>query len=182
MARMGPLDPASLDPEGRRVYDAIVEGPRGRVEGPLRVWLESPRLADHAQKLGQFCRYDSALPAKLSELAIIVTGAFWRAGFEWFVHAPLALQAGISQAAIDAIFAGDAPDLAQADERAVHAFTHELLTTKRVSETSYAQAKALLGERGVVDLVGIIGYYGLICLTINAFEVAVPAPHRDPFE
>ena len=181
MSRLPPLDPAALDADQRAVHDAIVAGPRGRVEGPLRVWLESPALADRAQALGAFCRYGSSLPPRLSELAIIVTGAFWRAGFEWFIHAPLAEQAGVPAEAIAAIREGRIPDLAPDDERTVHAFVRELLTTRRVSDATYAHAKGLLGERAIVDLVGIVGYYGLISLTINAFEVKVPAPHPDPF-
>ena len=181
MSRIAPLDLASLTAEQRPVHDAIASGPRGRVEGPLRVWLESPVLADRAQALGAFCRYQSSLEPRLSELAIIVTGAFWRAGFEWYAHAPLAEQAGIPAAAIAAIRDGHEPAFARDDEDAVFIFTRELLTTRRVTDATYARAKAILGERGVVDLVGIIGYYGLISLTINAFEVAVPAPHADPF-
>ena len=181
MPRIEPLDPETLSPEARRVHDTIVSGPRGKVQGPLRVWLESPELADRAQALGAFCRYGSTLPPRLSELAIIVTGAFWRAGFEWHVHAPLAREAGISEDAIDAILHESAPSFDKDDERAVHAFTQELLTTRSVGDATYAAALAALGQRGVVDLVGIIGYYGLISLTINAFDVAVPAPHPDPF-
>lgn len=181
MSRIAPLDLASLTAEQRRVHDAIASGPRGRVEGPLRVWLESPALADRAQALGAFCRYHSSLEPRLSELAIIVTGAFWRAGFEWHVHAPLAEQAGIPSAAIAAIREDRTPVFERDDEDAVFAFTRELLTARRVSDATYARVKDILGERGLVDLVGIIGYYGLISLTINAFEVEVPAPHRDPF-
>ena len=181
MPRIAPLDPATLTDDQRPVYDAIVAGPRGRVEGPLRVWLESPALADRAQALGAFCRYDSSLPPRLSELAIIVTGAFWRAGFEFFIHAPLAEKAGIPAVAIEAIRTGLEPAFAHDDERVVHEFTKELLTTRRVSDATYARAREILGERGVVDLVGIVGYYGLISLTINAFEVEVPAPAADPF-
>ena len=181
MPRLPPLDPATLDADARRVHDAIVAGPRGRVEGPLRVWLESPALADRAQALGAFCRYGSSLPPRLSELAIIVVGAFWRAGFEWFIHAPLARDAGITDAAIAAIRDGGTPTFANEDESAVHQFTQELLTSKRVNDATYRRAEAVLGRRGVVDLVGLIGYYGLISLTINAFDVGVPAPHDEPF-
>jgi 4-carboxymuconolactone decarboxylase len=181
MPRIPPLEPGTLDPEQRRVHDAIVAGPRGRVEGPLRVWLESPALADRAQALGAFCRFQSSLPPRLSELAILVTGAFWRSGFEWHVHAPIGIAAGLDAATVETIRVGGAPVFARDDERAVHAFAHELLTTKRVGAATYASAKAILGQRALVDLVGIIGYYGLISLTINAFEVAVPAPHPDPF-
>jgi 4-carboxymuconolactone decarboxylase len=181
MSRIPPLDPAQLDAEQKRAHDAIVAGPRGRVEGPLRVWLESPDLADRAQALGEFCRFRSSLPPRLSELAILVTGAFWRSGFEWHAHAPIGIAAGLDPAAIEAIRKGEEPQLAKDDERAVYSFARELLTTKRVGDETYAQARAALGQRALVDLVGILGYYGLISLTINAFEVEVPPPHPDPF-
>jgi 4-carboxymuconolactone decarboxylase len=96
----------SLTPDQRRVYDAILSGPRGVVQGPLRVWLNSPELADRAQALGAFCRYHTTLPPRLSELAIITTGAYWKAGFEWAVHAPIALKAGLDPDAVEAIRKG----------------------------------------------------------------------------
>ena len=95
MPRIPDLVLEKLSAEQRRAYDAIVSGPRGRVVGPLRVWLESPQLADHAQALGAFCRFGTSLPPRLSELAIITAGAFWRASFEWHAHAPMAIKAGI---------------------------------------------------------------------------------------
>jgi 4-carboxymuconolactone decarboxylase len=181
MPRLADLDPAALTSEQRAVYDRIMSGPRGRVEGPLRVWLTSPDLADKAQALGAFCRFGSSLPPRLSELAILVTGAHWQAGFEWHVHAPIGLQAGLAPAAVEAIRAGKTPAFALADERAVYEFAHELLTTKRVSHATYAAAKVALGEVGVVDLVGILGYYGLISMTIVAFEVQLPPGAPEPF-
>ena len=96
MARTPELVYAELDADQRRVYDAIVAGPRGQVQGPLKVWLQSAALADRAQALGAFCRFGTSLPPRLSELAIITMGAHWRAGFEWFAHAPLAIKAGLS--------------------------------------------------------------------------------------
>ena len=102
MPRIPDLDPARLDPEQKRIHDEIASGPRGKVEGPLRVWLTSPALADKAQALGAFCRYGTSLPPRLSELAILVMGACWQAGFEWFVHAPIAVKAGLTKAQFDA--------------------------------------------------------------------------------
>jgi len=171
----------NLDAEQRRAYDAIVAGPRGRVVGPLRVWLESPQLADHAQALGAFCRFGTSLPPRLSELAIITTGAFWRASFEWHAHAPMAIKAGIDPAAVEAIRTAKMPQFSRADEAAVHAFASELIETRRVSDQTFQRAVDVLGLAGVVELVGILGYYSLVSLTLNAFEVPVPAGAPDPF-
>ncbi|MEI2734951.1 MAG: carboxymuconolactone decarboxylase family protein [Rhodoblastus sp.] len=101
MPRLPDLDPATLDAEQKRIHDEIASGPRGKVEGPLRVWLTSAGLADKAQALGAFCRYGTSLPPRLSELAILVTGAYWRAGFEWHVHAPIGVAAGLDPQAVE---------------------------------------------------------------------------------
>jgi 4-carboxymuconolactone decarboxylase len=138
-------------------------------------------LADRAQALGAFCRYGTVLAPRLSELAIITTGAYWRAGFEWAVHAPIALKAGLDAAAVEAIRTGGQPNFTRADEAAVHAFAHELLHERRVSDGTYRGAEQELGRRALVDLVGILGYYGLISMTIVAFEVPVPEGAPEPF-
>ena len=181
MPRIPDLVLEKLSPEQRRVHDAIVSGPRGRVVGPLRVWLESPQLADHAQALGAFCRFGTSLPPRLSELAIITTGAFWRASFEWHAHAPMAIKAGIDAASVEAIRTGKAPHFSRADEAAVHAFASELIETRRVSEQTFQRAVDALGLDGVVELVGILGYYSLVSLTLNAVEVPVPPGAPEPF-
>jgi len=175
------LDESRLTPEQQAAFDRIRSGPRGIVEGPLRVWLFSPDLADKAQALGAFCRYGTRLPPRLSELAILVVGAHWRSGFEWHVHAPIALKAGVSQSAVDAIYAGREPPDLPADERAVYRFARELLETRLVSPDTYRRAVEAFGVEAVVDLVGILGYYTLISMTINAFEVPVPPGAREPF-
>lgn len=173
--------PEDLTPAQRKVYDAIVAGPRGKVVGPLRVWLTSPELAERAQELGAFCRFGTKLPPRLSELAILVTGAFWRAGFEWYAHAPIAEKAGVSTAAIEAIRAGREPKFAREDEAAVYRFARELWTTHRVEDATYRRTAELIGSEGAVELVGILGYYGLISMTINAFEVPLPKGAAEPF-
>ncbi|MES2970278.1 MAG: carboxymuconolactone decarboxylase family protein [Pseudomonadota bacterium] len=181
MPRLADLNPATLTPDQKRIHDAILSGPRGIVEGPLRVWLTSPGLADTAQQLGAFCRYKTSLPPRLSELAILVTGAFWKAGFEWAVHAPIAIKAGVTPSVAEAIRVGEPPHFAQEDEAAVHAFAIELHRDHQVKPATYARAVAVLGETGVVELVGILGYYTLISMTINAFEVPLPTGAADPF-
>jgi 4-carboxymuconolactone decarboxylase len=173
--------PEDLTPAQRKVHDAIIAGPRGKVVGPLRVWLLSPALAERAQELGAFCRFHTSLSPRLSELAILVTGAFWRAGFEWAAHAPIALKVGIPADAIEAIRLGKEPKLARDDERAVYEFSRELWSACRVSDATYRRIADLLGEETVVELVGILGYYGLISMTINAFEVPLPPGAAEPF-
>lgn len=169
--RLAPLDPATLTPEQKPIYDAIASGPRGKVQGPLAVWLTSPDLADKAQQLGAFCRFGTSLEPRLSELAILVTGRVWGAQFEWSVHKPIALKAGLSEAVVEAIRTRQTPPFAAADERVVHDFADTLHRDRKVPDELYAEAVAVLGERGVVDLVGILGYYTLISMTINAFNV-----------
>jgi 4-carboxymuconolactone decarboxylase len=170
-----------LDSEQRRVHDEIASGPRGGVHGPLRVWLQSAQLADRAQSLGAFCRFDTSLPRRLSELAILVIGASWRASFEWQAHAPAAVEAGLDPTAVEAIRAGGAPLLQREDEAAVYAFAHELIQTRRVSDATYQRAAAALGVKALVELVGILGYYTLISMTIKAFEVPLPPGAVEPF-
>ena len=133
MSRLPELDPEKFSPEQKKVHEAILAGPRGRVVGPLKVWLKNPGLAEHAQALGAYCRFNSSLPPRLSELAICVTGSHWKANYEWFAHAPLAIKAGIDPAAIEAIRTGATPKFTKSDEQAIYDFASELVKTKRVS-------------------------------------------------
>jgi 4-carboxymuconolactone decarboxylase len=180
MSRLPDLHDEAMTAEQRRVHDEIAAGPRGKVEGPLAVWLHSPGLADPAQKLGAYARFGSSLPPELSELAILVTAQAWRADFEWYAHARLARAAGIPEAVIEAIRVGAAPDLADPKARAVYAVARELHASRALSDATYAAAEAALGIRGLVDLVGILGYYTLVSMTLNAFEVPTPDASR-PF-
>jgi 4-carboxymuconolactone decarboxylase len=181
MSRLPKLDPEKMSPEQREAYDAIISGPRGVVQGPLEAWLNSAGLAARAQALGAFCRFGSSLPPRLSELAILITGAFWQAGFEWHVHAPIGIKAGLDPAVVETLRTGGKPTFAAEDEAAIFAFATELLAQKQVSDPTYQRAITLLGVTGTVDLVGVLGYYGLISMTIKAFELPVPAGSPEPF-
>lgn len=175
MTRFAEADPAALSPAQRKVYDAMVAGPRGAVVGPFHPLLKSPELCDRAQALGAFLRYDSALPPRLSELAILVTARFWSAQFEWHEHAKFAAKGGLSDAVIEIIRLGDDPSaLLQDDEKAVYAFAVALHTDHAVDDATYAAALRHLGETGVTDLVGLLGYYTLISMVLNTFEVPTP--------
>jgi len=160
-----------MTPDQKRVFDEIKSGPRGRVQGPLRVWLQSPALAEHAQALGRFVRYDSSLAPELSELAILVTARIWGSGFEWSTHAPIAEQAGLEARVIEKIASGIRPDFSNPLQAAVFDFAVETHKDRGVSDKPFSKARDLLGITGVVDLVGICGYYSLISMTINAFQV-----------
>jgi 4-carboxymuconolactone decarboxylase len=141
----------------------------------------NPGLADRAQALGAYCRYGTALPPDLSELAIIMVGAHWRSGFEWAVHAPIAEKAGVAPAVVEAIRTGHPPQGLAAAAQAVHDVADELLRTKFISDATFARAAAVLGQTAMIDLVGLLGYYTLICMTINAFAVPLPDGAPDPF-
>ena len=170
----------ALTPEQQRVHRMICAGPRGAVVGPLKAWLTNPGLAERAQELGAYCRYGTSLPPRLSELAILIVGAQWRAGLEWFSHAPIAQAAGLGAEVIEALRTGRVPVL-QRDEAAVYAFARELLAEHAVSDEAYAALETEVGPAGAVDLVGLLGYYSFICMTINAFRVPLPPGVADPF-
>ena len=159
MARLPALEQAKMNKRQKEIYDDIVSGPRGNVRGPLAVWLYRAELADKAQQLGCYCRYDSSLSPRLSELAILTTARIWDAAFEWQAHVPHALAADHN------------PDFSNDDEKLVYEFSRELNLTHSVSDALYARAIAILGEEGTVDLVGVLGYYSLISMTIKAFDV-----------
>lgn len=178
MARL--KTPTDMDAAQTAVHDAIADGPRGAVVGPLGVWLHRAALADRAQKLGQYCRYDSSLDPRLSELAILTTARIWDAPFEWQSHEEPARKAGLPEAVIDALRHDREPDFEAADERVVHAVTLVLNQTRTLPDDLYAEALAVLGKDALVDLIGVLGYYTLISMTIKAFDVdpipGVPHP------
>ena len=182
MPRLAPLDMERLTPEQKRVADEIVAGPRGGMRGPFESWLRSPGLADPAQKLGAHVRFGTALPRDLSELAIILTGKHWRANFEFWAHARLAAQVGVTPAVIEAVRTGSPPPFEEDRQRLVYDFVTELLEQRRVSDSTYARALAEFGEQGVVDLVGTVGYYSLVSMTLDVFEVGVPEGETAPFD
>ncbi|WP_346797823.1 carboxymuconolactone decarboxylase family protein [Halomonas sp. Bachu 37] len=182
-SRLSPLDEAHMAPEQRRVLDAILSGPRGNLDGPFLAWIHSPALADHAQRLGAFCRYDTRLELRLTELAILFTAAWWQSQAEWQIHAPIAREAGVSEAVIEALREGRKPDFVRDDEALVVRLGESLYTTRRVDEALYDEAVATFGEPAVVELVGVFGYYALVAMTLNVFEVrrgSAPLPFSEP--
>lgn len=158
----------------RDIYDATVSGPRGKAPAPLTAWLASPELADRAQRLGEFVRYGTCLPPALSELAILLTARHWNAHYEWYAHKKEGLKAGLAPALVAAIAADLTPVFGTDAERLVHDFTLQLHEHARVGDALYAEAATRFGAAGVAELVGIIGYYTLVAMTLNVFDIGLP--------
>jgi 4-carboxymuconolactone decarboxylase len=169
VGRFGDLAPEDMTAEQRAVVDAIVAGPRGQFGGPFSTLVRSPELADRAQALGETIRYRSSLPPACRELAILVVAGHWRAEYERQVHRQLALDAGVEPAAIEAIDAGSRPEL-PAGEHAAYAFVREVVGTGRASDEAFAAAHEAFGDRGVVDLLGLAGYYTLLAFVLNVAD------------
>ena len=176
--RLPIIDEARMTEAQSKLLEAIRSGPRGKSitpRGPFAVWLHAPEFGNLAQTLGAHCRYNTALPPRLSEFAILCTARLWRAQYEWFAHAPMAEKAGVKPKTIQDLRAGRAPKAAPKDERAIYDFVQELYKTKRVSDRTYKRVQALLGDAATVELVGILGYYVLISMTLNVFRILPPA-------
>lgn len=182
MARIPLVSAETLTPEQRPVYDRIVAGRRGMVVGPLRAALHSPALADRWQALGEHLRYNTSLPPRLSELAILVCGRHWNSEVEWLIHAEIAAKAGLEPDIIEALRTGRAPELCDPDDVAVYDFARELLAQGRVSDVAYAAAHERLGTVGVVELAGLVGYYSMVAMTLNAHQIPPPPTNARPLD
>lgn len=174
MPRITLPSPDQMDVAQRAVYDRIVSGPRGRIQGPLRAALHNPELADKWQALGALLRYGTGLPPRLSELAILVTGRACQSPFEWYAHRIEGEKAGIEPAILDALLAQTEPPGLSEDDAIVYQYAVELNRHKSVSDATYARALARLGERTVVELTALIGYYTMVAMTLNCHEIPLP--------
>ncbi len=170
-----------MTPEQRKVHDAVASGPRGKVQGPLLVALHRPELADKWQQLGELLRYRTSLPARLSEIAILVTAQRWRCQLEWHLHEGFALEAQVPRAVVEDIHAGRRPVTADAEELAIYDYAAELHDRRAVSDQTYRRALDRWGVVGVVELTALIGYYTMVAMTLNAHEFPLPAGVEPPF-
>lgn len=181
MARLDPLTPDLLDDEQRRLYDTIVTGPRagsglvdgaGALRGPFDALLRSPTIGDAVQGLGAAIRYRGALPDQVRELAILLAASEWRCSFELAAHAPIARSVGVDEEVVRAIVAGEpiAPRDGTA-ARLVADVARELFDSRRLSDETYARAVGMLGEPQVVELLVVFGYYSLLAIVLEGFEV-----------
>ncbi|MGA2962980.1 MAG: carboxymuconolactone decarboxylase family protein [Candidatus Korobacteraceae bacterium] len=174
MARIQLTPLTEMTPEQRSVYDEAAGGLRGHAPAPMTAWLQNAELARRAQKLGELVRYQTSLPPRLSEFAILVVARHWTAHFEWQAHKKEALKAGINPEAIAMIASRRRPVFENDAQRVVYDISNSLLETKFVADDLYQDGVRALGEKGVVELVAILGYYSLVAMTLNAFEIGLP--------
>ena len=166
--------PEAMNAEQRQVHDRIVSGRRGKIQGPLRAALHNAELADRWQALGELLRYRTSLTPRLSELAILVTGRACQSPFEWYAHRIEAEKAGIEAPIIEALLAQRWPEGLAGDDALVVRYALELNQHDSVSDATYADALARFGERTLVELTALVGYYTMVAMTLNAHEIPLP--------
>jgi len=182
--RLPELNEASLTTEQKALADSIKAGPRGqfKMAGPFAIYLHSPAFGELAQRLGGHLRFKTSVPPRLMEFAILVTAAHWKAQYEWAMHAPMAEKQGVKPQTVRDLQAGRAPKSAPRDEMAIYAFVKELYAKRRVSKPVFNRVYRLLGEPGTVELVGILGYYAMVSMTLNTFMAPLPENIKAPFK
>lgn len=188
--KLTPID--EMSPAQRAIVNEIRSGPRSAtgstatvatsptIGSPFNVWLRSPELADHLQKLGSQIRFKSSLPARLNEFAILVTARHWTSQYEWFAHHRLALQGGLNPQVAEDLAQGRRPANMQADEAVVYDFSQQLHNQHGVSDATYKAAVDKFGEQGVMDLIAVNGYYVLVSMTLNVDRTPVPGGGKPP--
>ncbi len=184
MTRLSMVNPTDLTEEQQTLWDGLTETRGGGVDlvdenghlvGPFNAWLHVPKIGRRLSSLGAYLRFRTSIERRLSEVAICTVGAHWHSEFEFFAHAPMALEHGVDASVIDALRAGEVPTFTRVDEQIVYEVARQLLNDRRVADATHAAATALLGEAGMVELVALIGYYCLISMLLNLFEVPLPA-------
>jgi 4-carboxymuconolactone decarboxylase len=184
--RLPPIPPDEMTPAQRALMESISSGPRGqfKMSGPFYCYLHAPAFGELAQKFGAHCRFGTSIPPRLSEFAILVTAQQWKSQYEWAAHAEIAAQKGVKPETIRDLQAGRAPKKAPRDEQALYAFAKELYRDKRVSSPTYKKMHKLLGDAGMVELVGLLGYYAMVAMTLDVFRMPVadgtPLPFAEP--
>ena len=165
--RMPPLPAGKMTDAQRKAAAEMIAGPRKGVKGPFIPLLRSPELMDRLQKVGEYLRFQSSLEQRISELIMLIVSREWTQHFEWFVHVPLGRKAGISEDTIAALGEGRRPSGMSEDEELAYDFCVELLRNKGVCETTYRRAVTKLGENGVIDMIGVAGYFTTVSMVMN---------------
>lgn len=181
MSRLQPVELEDATPEQRKILLDIKQSRGGDLSGPFQCWIVNPQFANVAQAVGEYCRYHTGLEAKESELAIITTAAYWQCQAEWQIHAPIAIENGISPDAVEKIRLGETPQFIELSERLVYQATKEILESKRISDETYKALQTIFTDSLIVNLIGLIGYYAMVAITLNTFEIKkenTPLPFR----
>jgi 4-carboxymuconolactone decarboxylase len=178
--RYPPFDPAALSAAARAVYDRILDE-RGYVPGPYPFWLAAPGYADRIEPVERYLRYDVSFDAHVVEIAVLTIARHWRAAYVWTSHAPSAVEAGVDAAVVEAIRIGEPPDFAHDAEATCFLFCRALLEARAVDDKLWVSARATLGERGIAELIGLVGLYSAVCATMVAYRVPTKGGEPDPF-
>ena len=182
-----------LTPDQKKFVEILMAGPRGGdtgaeavsrmlARGPFNAWLRSPELGDRLQKVGEYIRYNTSLPLRLNEFAILIAAREWTSQYEWYAHHPLAMKAGLDPKIAADLALSKRPVDMKDEEAAVYEFCIQLHRNKKVDDATYKRAVTLFGEKGVMDLIGVTGYYTLVSMTISVAEVSVPPGVQYPLK
>ena len=182
--RLPELAEGGLTAEQGALAQSIKSGPRGqfKMSGPFAIYLHAPAFGELAQKLGGHLRFHTSIPPRLMEFAILCTASHWKAQYEWAMHAPMAEKQGVKPQTIRDLQAGRAPKSAPRDEMTIYAFVKELYAKRRVGKATFNRVYKLLGEAGAVELVGLLGYYAMVSMTLNTFMAPLPEGMKAPFK
>jgi len=180
--RFKPLTYDEMTAPQKKMIDNLLAGPRGGAAGPFNALLRSPEMGDLAASFGAATRFKTSIPPKLNELAIILVGRHWTSQFEWQAHHRAALQAGLSPAICDAIAEGRRPQNMAKDEEVVYNFVTELLNTTQMSDATFNATKAAFGERGIIDLIGVMGWYTTVSMVLNVDQHPLPDGQAPPLK
>jgi len=172
--RLKLLSPGEMTADQKQTYDESIAGKRGRPPPPMMAWLNSPEMARHATRLGAVLRFDTQFPAKLSEIAILVTARHWTSHYEWYAHKRLALNAGMEAKIIEDIRDRRTPHFDDPKGRLIYDLSKSLHEGHGVSRALYDEAVKVIGERGIVEIIGLCGYYTMVSMTLNTFEFNLP--------
>ena len=194
LRRFARLTAGQLTPEQMRLAQGLLAGPRGAGDtgpeavnrmlgrGPFNAWMRSPELGGHLQKAGEYIRFHSSVPKRLNEFAILITARYWTSRFEWYAHLPMAVKAGLEPRLAADLALNRRPKKMKPDEAAVYEFCTQLHRTKKVTDAAFKRALKFLGEKGVMDLIGVCGYYTAVSMTLNVAEVPLPAGEKNPLK
>jgi 4-carboxymuconolactone decarboxylase len=173
--RLKLLSPGEMSEDQKQTYDESIAGKRGAPPPPMMAWLNSPEMARHATRLGGFLRFDTQFPAKLSEIAILVTARHWTSHYEWYAHKRLALKGGMDPKIIEDIRDRRTPHFDDPKGQMIYDVSKSLHEGHGVSKALYDEAVKVLSERGLVEIIGLCGYYTMVSMTLNTFEFDLPA-------
>ena len=171
MSRLQNLKYEDMSQDQKNLHDEILSGPRTQIAGPMHTWFLNPSYGSLIEKVGAFCRYETSIEPRLSELAIIIVARHWNANVEWFAHSEIAIKSGILQETVEAIELNKRPDFKKEDEALIFDITKSILDTKGLTDELFKRAEDTIGKTSLLDLTAIIGYYCNVAIQLNVFEI-----------